>query len=112
MQGIFLTAALVEAVAPGLGQATLGGVVGYALGFALKKIIKILLIFTGVFIALTTVLASQNIISVNWPLVENYFNEILQNSNISFENLIQWLGAYIPVTGGLVAGFFIGFRKG
>lgn len=112
MQGIILSAALVESFAPGLGQVTLGGVVGYALGYAIKKIIKIMMIFLGIFIALTTILSSQQIISVNWPLVENFFAEITQNPDLSLQNLAKWVGTYIPVTGGLLAGFFIGFRKG
>ena len=54
-----------------------GGIVGFLLGFALKRIMKILAVIAGVFFAALLYLESQHIVNVNWEKLQTISNGIL-----------------------------------
>jgi uncharacterized membrane protein (Fun14 family) len=47
-----------------------GGIVGFLVGFALKRIMKILAVIAGVFFAALLYLESQHIVNVNWDKIQ------------------------------------------
>jgi uncharacterized membrane protein (Fun14 family) len=95
---------------------------GILIGYALKKIIKIVAIIAGFFLATLVYLQYQQIANISWDrlqaISENTLttlaNAILPgfdgNGNISPELIMTYLG--IPLTGSLVVGFTIGFMRG
>jgi uncharacterized membrane protein (Fun14 family) len=54
-----------------------GGIVGFLVGFALKRIMKILAVIAGVFFAALLYLESQHIVNVNWDKLQMISNSIL-----------------------------------
>src|SRR6187200_1223745 len=54
-----------------------GGIVGFLVGFILKRIMKILAVIAGVFLAALLYLESQHIVNVNWDKLETISNGIL-----------------------------------
>jgi uncharacterized membrane protein (Fun14 family) len=54
-----------------------GGIVGFLLGFALKRIMKILAVIAGVFFAALLYLESQHIVNVNWDKIQTISNGVL-----------------------------------
>jgi uncharacterized membrane protein (Fun14 family) len=58
-----------------------GGIVGFLIGFALKRIMKILAVIAGVFFAALLYLVSQHIVNINWDKLET-----ILNSNSSYNN--------------------------
>jgi uncharacterized membrane protein (Fun14 family) len=54
-----------------------GGIVGFLVGFALKRIMKILAVIAGVFFAALLYLESQHIVNVNWDKIQTISNSIL-----------------------------------
>ena len=54
-----------------------GGIVGFLLGFALKRIMKILAVIAGVFFAALLYLESQHIVNVNWDKLQMISNSVL-----------------------------------
>jgi uncharacterized membrane protein (Fun14 family) len=54
-----------------------GGIVGFLIGFALKRIMKILAVITGVFFAALLYLESQHIVNVNWDKIQTISNGVL-----------------------------------
>jgi len=54
-----------------------GGIVGFLLGFALKRIMKILAVIAGVFFAALLYLESQHIVNVNWDKLQTISNSVL-----------------------------------
>jgi uncharacterized membrane protein (Fun14 family) len=54
-----------------------GGIAGLLVGFALKRITKILAVITGVFFAALMYLESQHIVNVNWDKLQMISNSIL-----------------------------------
>ena len=54
-----------------------GGIAGFLIGFALKRIMKILAVIAGVFFAAIIYLESQHIVNVNWDKLQTVSNSIL-----------------------------------
>ena len=54
-----------------------GGIVGFLIGFTLKRIMKILAVIAGVFFAALLYLESQHIVNVNWDKLQTISNGIL-----------------------------------
>ena len=95
------------------GSGFLGGIL---LGYALKKVGKVIAVIVGLCIAGLVYLQYQQIASVNWDKIEGTIiglaNAITSTFNdYSIESLAMTnLG--IPLTSGMSAGFAIGFLKG
>ena len=95
------------------------GLLGYAMGFALKKILKWMLIIigfmAGVFFVGVQLLQKYGCVSsVNWDKLGSDISAQIQHlaANIDVTNvncLFHTLG--IPVTGGLALGFVAGFVR-
>src|SRR4026208_711438 len=54
-----------------------GDIVGFLIGFALKRIMKILAVIAGVFFAALLYLESQHIVNVNWDKLQTISNGVL-----------------------------------
>jgi uncharacterized membrane protein (Fun14 family) len=57
-----------------------GGIAGFLVGFALKRIMKILAVIAGVFFAALMYLESQYIVNVNWDKLQIIRVKVLQNT--------------------------------
>jgi uncharacterized membrane protein (Fun14 family) len=94
------------------------GLFGYAMGFALKKILKWMLIIVGflagIFFVGIQLLEKYGYMSVNWDKLGNDTSTQIQHlaANVDVTNmhsLFHTLG--IPVSGGLALGFLAGFVR-
>jgi uncharacterized membrane protein (Fun14 family) len=54
-----------------------GGIVGFLVGFMLKRIMKILAVIAGVFFAALLYLESQHIVNVNWDKIQTISTGVL-----------------------------------
>ena len=107
------------------------GIVGFLIGFMLKKVMKILAVAAGVFLAVLMYLESQGIMTFNWEKMQSISQGVLSaiadiistrqisNSVSSTSNsapiilpttMMSNLG--IPLTGSAAMGFVIGLMKG
>ena len=100
-------------VSAGIGGGFFGGLL---LGYALKKLIKLIAIVVGLFIAGLTYLQYQQIASFNWNRIEGTISTIANATTNTFDNYnIETLAATnfgIPLASSMSAGFAIGFMKG
>jgi uncharacterized membrane protein (Fun14 family) len=95
------------------------------IGYALKKVIKIVAVIVGLFLAGLAYLQYHQVANINW----NKFQHILEDANTTVINAIVHMPAFghtsdqaasltmtsfgIPLTGSTMsAGFTIGFMKG
>jgi uncharacterized membrane protein (Fun14 family) len=95
------------------------GLLGYAMGFALKKVLKWILIIIGFlagmfFVGVQLLQRYGYVSSVNWDKLGNDTSTQIQHwaANVDVTNvhsLFHTLG--IPVTGGLGLGFLAGFVR-
>jgi uncharacterized membrane protein (Fun14 family) len=109
--------------------ATMGGgfFVGVLIGYALKKVIKLVTVIFGLFISGLAYLQSQQIASINW----NKLQTVSEGTITTLANAIMQIPGFgdsshataaasslamtsfgIPLTGSMSAGFTIGFIKG
>jgi uncharacterized membrane protein (Fun14 family) len=123
---------IVESFVP--AAATLGGgfFVGALIGYALKKVIKLVAVIAGLFLAGLAYLQSQQIASINWnklqtvsegalTILANLMTQIpgfsssssIDNSHTAATASSLAMTSFgIPLTGSMSAGFTIGFIKG
>jgi uncharacterized membrane protein (Fun14 family) len=110
----------------GPAAATLGGgfFVGILIGYALKKVIKIVAVIVGLFLTGLAYLQYNQIANINW----NKLQQVSEGAITTLANLILHIPAIgnssdqaaplvmtsfgIPLTGSMSAGFTIGFIKG
>jgi uncharacterized membrane protein (Fun14 family) len=63
-------AAATNSFSPVLTTVGFGGIVGFLIGFIIKKLFKILAIIAGVFFAALLYLEQQGIVNVNWDKLQ------------------------------------------
>jgi uncharacterized membrane protein (Fun14 family) len=100
-----------EIITPLVYQFGLGGIGGFILGFALKKIAKLFIVLIGIFIVALLYLGMNGVISINydslWTTIANGLGGAGQAAS--------WLVGVIsllPFVGSFVLGFVIGFKIG
>lgn len=96
-----------------LPDLSLGGVLGFATALALKTIGKIALVVVGLLFIAIQVLASYDILSVDWLRVQAISEPWLKQSG---ELLSEWVNRVLlgnlPFAGAFTAGFVLGLRRG
>ena len=96
-----------------LGGIGFGGIVGFSLGFATKKLGKVLLVVGGVLIAVLQILAWLDLVVVDWNAVQRSATDVWHTPQGSLaERAWAILSSNLPFGGGFVAGFSLGFRMG
>ena len=102
-----------NSIAATIGVGFFGGLL---LGYALKKVFKLVAVIMGLFIAGLTYLRYQQIASINWDRIENTITGLANTITNSFNDYniesLAMTNLGIPLTGGISAGFAIGFMKG
>jgi uncharacterized membrane protein (Fun14 family) len=101
-------------------SATIGGgfLGGLLIGYALKKVIKMLAIIVGLFLAGLAFLQYQQIASINWNKLEGTIIAVADaatitiNDNSNAAPLAMMSNFGIPLTSSMSIGFTIGFMKG
>jgi uncharacterized membrane protein (Fun14 family) len=106
-----------------------GGLVGFLIGFVIKKLFKILAIIAGVFLAALMYLEQQGIVNINWDKLNFAYHGVLSTITNTIANSTTASGGVggnhtatsllptmtnlgIPLTGSMATGFAVGFIKG
>ena len=101
----------------------IGGFLGFLMGYAMKKILKIIIIVAGSLVGMFYYLQYNGLIALNWAKVEETIGNLMTNFNgvnlntpffpgISDQILNAVSNSGIPLTGGFAAGFAFGLSKG
>jgi uncharacterized membrane protein (Fun14 family) len=118
---------IIESFGP--AAATMGGgfFVGVLIGYALKKVIKIVAIMVGLFLAGLAYLQYHQVANINWNklqaisegTISTLSNAIIQiqsssdvHSAATASSSLVMTSFGIPFTGSMSAGFTLGFIKG
>ncbi len=91
-----------------------GGLAGAVVGYAAKKLTKMLAILLGVLFVVVQVLAYNGWIEVDWLAVQSTAEQAVQSEHgrSAAERAWAMLTANLPWGGGFVAGFALGFKLG
>jgi uncharacterized membrane protein (Fun14 family) len=90
---------------------------GLLIGYALKKVIKMLAVVVGLFLAGLAFLQYQQIATIHWHKLEGAITKLaaattstINDNNIVTLSMMSNFG--IPLTSSMSVGFTIGFMKG
>jgi uncharacterized membrane protein (Fun14 family) len=100
-----------EILSPLAYQLGFGGIGGLVVGYAFKKISKLMFVLIGFFIIVLFYLGVRGIISINYDALW----KALANSLGMAESAFSWIVGVIsllPLAGSLVVGFLLGFKLG
>ncbi|MBV9177414.1 MAG: FUN14 domain-containing protein [Nitrososphaeraceae archaeon] len=102
---------------PLLSTIGFGGIVGFLIGFMLKKVMKILAIIAGALFAFLLYLQSQEMLNIYWDRLQNTSQGIVSAITAALTTTTAAGGSMsIPgiqlTTGSAAVGFTIGFMKG
>jgi uncharacterized membrane protein (Fun14 family) len=79
-------------ITPFVSTIGFGGIVGFLVGFALKRIMKILAVVAGVFFAALLYLETQHIVNVNWDKIQTISNGVLSTIATTTTNVTSTTG--------------------
>ncbi|WP_425557424.1 FUN14 domain-containing protein [Deinococcus aluminii] len=107
----FSTAPITDALRPLLPDLSVGALLGFATGLALKKVGRVALIALGLLFIAVQLLASFDLLTVNWPRVQALADPWLrQGGELGGAWLARVLTANLPFAGAFTAGLLVGLR--
>jgi uncharacterized membrane protein (Fun14 family) len=109
-----LSTEIITSVSATLGGGFFGGIL---LGYAIKKVFKLIAVIAGLFIAGLAYLQYQQIAFFDWNRIEVMASEALGNMSAQISNnqevaSLAMSNFGIPLTGSMSAGFAVGFTIG
>lgn len=100
-----------EIVTPIVYQLGIGAVGGFIVGYALKKVTKIIAVVVGLFILALIVLGASGILMVNYGKLFEAVSGLFGESG----QALGWLTAivaHLPFAGSFMVGVFLGWKIG
>ncbi len=98
-----------EAFAPVLFQLGIGGIGGFFIGYAIRKVIKVALIL-GIVVFSLMFLAYTNMIGIDYGGLVKMVSRFVSTINPAL-GLLTPLLTHLPFAGSLIIGLIIGFKK-
>jgi len=92
-----------------------GALIGGIIGFAAKKVAKIIAIIVGLELALFKFLETRGILVVNWDAITGAATNATSGAAGGGAQPPGWIVSLLsalPVSAGFTGGFLIGFKKG
>lgn len=100
-----------EIITPVVYQLGLGGIGGFIVGFALKKIAKLFIVIIGLFILALVYLGVNGVININYDALWNTIASGLGAAGQAGSWVIG-LVSLLPFAGSFVVGFLLGLKLG
>lgn len=100
-----------EVIPPLAFQLGVGGIGGFIVGYALKKLSKLVLFLIGIFILALIYLSTQGIININYGALWNALSGLIGVTGSAFSWLVGVISV-LPFAGSFMAGFLIGLKLG
>ena len=93
-----------------------GGLIGGIIGYAAKKVAKLIAIIVGLELALFKFLETRGILQVNWDAIGGAAQDTAGAAGAAATGqppswIVSLLSA-LPVSAGFTGGFFVGFKQG
>jgi uncharacterized membrane protein (Fun14 family) len=86
---------------------------GFAIGYTLKKALKIILILFGITFSVLRYIEFKGIISIHYEKLLLIPQKLLNDLNLgTFSSPYSFLSSSIPLIGGFIGGLIIGLIKG
>ena len=96
---------------PLIAQLGLGGTGGFLVGYAFKKLLKVIAVILGIFMLALFFLAYVGIIDINFDKFLEALGKLVGLTS-GVQNLILAIFASLPFAASFTFGFFLGFKRG
>ncbi len=100
-----------ELITPLVTQLGIGGIAGFCVGYAVKKVAKLAAVLLGVAFIGLQYLAYKGIIAIDFTALKSWASSLIGQAGEA-EGFIIDLFANLPFGTGLAGGLLIGLRKG
>ena len=100
-----------ESLLPYFSEGSFFGLIGFAVGYASRKVVKLILIFIAILFVALQLLVYGEIATIDWGRFVDVINGLILNLREN-ETLTEVLKNKIPTTGAFLGGLAIGFRRG
>jgi uncharacterized membrane protein (Fun14 family) len=99
---------------PYLQQLGFGGISGFIVGYALKKVGKVVAIVLGILFVILQVLAYYGFVSINWIEVQKSVDPLLETNTLQaiWQGLINILTYNFVAAAAFIPGLILGLRRG
>ena len=101
-----------ELITPLVTQLGMGGIAGFVVGYAVKKVLKITLVVLGVFFVGLLYMAHIGFIEINYEEVTAAFESVVVRLMEGGATLPNLLTTNLPLAGSFIFGFGIGLKLG
>ena len=102
---------MVEVLTPLLTQLGVGGIAGLCVGYALKKIGKLVAIILGIAFIGLELLAYYGIININYTALSDWANGVIGQVGIA-EGVLTTIIGNLPFAASFLGGFALGLKIG
>lgn len=93
-----------------------GAVIGAIIGFAAKKVAKLIAVLVGLELALFKFLETRGVLQVDWGAITGAATDATETAGGAASgqppSWLMSLFSALPVSAGFTGGFLLGFRKG
>jgi uncharacterized membrane protein (Fun14 family) len=89
-----------------------GAVIGGVIGFAAKKVAKLIAVIIGLELALFKFLESEGILEVNWDRLGAQFLTAGEAAQGAPPNWVMSILSTLSIGAGFTGGFLVGFKRG
>jgi uncharacterized membrane protein (Fun14 family) len=100
-----------EFISPLAFQLGVGGIGGFVVGFAIKKLSKLVLILIGLFLLALIYLGARGIFNINYDALWSGLSSLLGLAGSAFSWLIDVI-SLLPFAGSFLVGFLLGLKLG
>ncbi|MGB9740645.1 MAG: FUN14 domain-containing protein [Candidatus Bathyarchaeia archaeon] len=100
-----------ELISPLVYQLGIGGIGGFIVGFALKKLSKLIMVLIGLFVIALIYLSTQGIININYSALFTAVSSLFGLAGEAFSWLVRVI-SLMPFVGSFIVGFLLGFKLG
>lgn len=89
-----------------------GGVLGFAAGYAFKKLLKLIMIIVGVFVLGLLALEYKGWVKVNYEAIARSIENAITGGTSTAVSLKSHIIANLPFASAFLLGFSLGFKAG
>ncbi|HDM23544.1 hypothetical protein DRO02_05430 [archaeon] len=101
-----------EILYPILIQMGAGFFIGFAVGYALKKLIKILIVLAGLFFMLLLAMEYYGIVSIKYDKLLEAVENLIGGVSGEAQGIYAHIVAHLPFAAAFIPGFAFGVKKG
>ncbi len=84
----------------------MGGVIGFLVGFTIKRAFKMFLVFLGIYLLSLVWISDLGILTVKWNRMDAFVSSLITSTS----GFLKGVASLLPFTGSFLVGLLIGLK--